>query len=142
MSEIARVPFEVEGRKYTVWMSGKNDGFSIGCDAETGANPLGSAVATAWIHDPAALLSSIDQRSSMSFEGDVYFAYGPDPDDNLPPGVTAVSFKNEETVSEKFFERFVIEFALACLEAGKKIGVEAGEAHRDELVRRRNRLTI
>ena len=75
----------------------------------------------------------------MSIDGDIAFDYGGE-DGELPPGVTVWAFKEKELVSEVFFERFVIEFGLACAEAAPRVAVDGGAAFKPALLERRARL--
>ncbi|MFI5348168.1 MAG: hypothetical protein ACHQ2Z_01370 [Elusimicrobiota bacterium] len=124
--------FAVDGRRFRLSLAQAPNSLSVSCDPEEGASPLGSAVVTAWMRDPRALLRSIDARTGMSFEGETGFDYDPD-----PSRVTAFARDAEETVAADFFARFVVTFGLTFLDAAGRLGLDLGEDMREDLSARR-----
>jgi len=131
----AEAAFQVEGREFRLTLTQAPAGLTLTCDPRHGTSALGVVVGTAWLRDPAALLRALDGRTGLSFEGEVFIEF-----DDAGAAVTLAAHGGEETVSASLFERFVVEYGLACLDAASRIGVDAGTAIRADLTARRARL--
>lgn len=136
----AKTSFSVDGRAFALELTRTEKGCGILCGSETGGDVLGTVTATAWLKNARGLLKAAEARTGLSFDGDVSFSYHDEFPEETPPGVTLCEFERSETVPEKFFERFIVEFGLACLEADRALGSAAWENLRPELLASRARL--
>jgi hypothetical protein len=127
--------FQVKGREFRLTLTKTPASLTVTCDPRDGSSALGVVVGTAWMRDPAALLRAVDSRTGLSFEGEVSFDFNDD-----GASVTLAAHEQEETVPASVFERFVVEYGLACLDAAAEVGLDAGAAFRSDLTARRARL--
>jgi hypothetical protein len=131
----AEAVFQVDGREFRLTLTKTPAGMTVTCDPSDGASVLGVVVGTAWMRDPAALLRAVDGRTGLSFEGEVSFEF-----DDEGAAATLAAHDREETVPASLFERFVVEYGLACIDAATRVDVDAGTAFGSDLTARRIRL--
>lgn len=137
MTQVAESTFQFDGRDYRLVIAKSTDSLTYSCGPVEEVGVLGQVVCSMWMRSPETFLNSIDARTGQSCEGEI--AFGFEEDHQPPRTVTVFAHDAEETVDTDSFERFVVEFALACIDAGRKIELDTGARLRDRLLSMRNR---
>lgn len=119
--------FSVDGRRYVLGLDRIAHGWAMGCGRVEGGGGIICEVAEdAWLNDPKVFVSSLENKYGWDHDGLYSFAY---PHEDPEEGRTTVELyaaKKIEQVPEAFFERFMTEFGLACLDAAAKFGDPEG----------------
>lgn len=118
MSEIARLERSAAGRTFVVEVGGDA---GLRCVvSQISWNPMGETLCVIWSRSPREYVVLLEEARGIEIEEYYGWVYADDEPDVLVPGSVRVHMGEDEcVVTQKEFEAFAVELALALIALGK-----------------------